>query len=88
MKHGLYSVRDAATETYNNTFTAPTNAAAMRQFSELAQDENTNVNRYPDDFVLYRVGTWDDDTGTLIPEEMIKLAHARDYKNEQSAETT
>lgn len=83
MNHGIFSVRDAATETYNTTFTAPTNQAAMRQFQDLSLDTNTNVNKHPDDFILYRVGSWDDDTGTLIPEEPVKLAHARDYHNEQ-----
>jgi hypothetical protein len=85
MIHGLFSVRDAATETYNITFTAPTNAAAIRQFGDLAQDTNTNVYKHPDDFVLYRVGSWDDDTGTVHPEELIKLAHARDYHGIQES---
>jgi len=84
MKHGLYSVRDAATETYNNIFVAPTNGAAIRQFGDLAQDEQTNVSRHPDDFILYRVGSWDDDNGTIEPEELIKLAIARDYHGKES----
>jgi len=84
MKHGLFSVRDQATETYNVTFTAPTNAAAMRQFGDLAQDENTNVHKHPTDFVLYRVGSWDDDTGEVLPETLQKLAQAEDYHGEPS----
>jgi len=85
MKHGLFSVRDSATETYNVTFTAPTNAAAMRQFGDLANDQSTNVNKHPKDFTLYRVGTWDDDTGEIEPETLQKLAQAEDYHGEASS---
>ena len=44
MIHGIFSVRDAATETYNTSFTAPTNKAAMRTFGDLAKNQDTNVN--------------------------------------------
>jgi len=84
MKHGIFSVRDSATKTYNVTFTAPTNAAAMRQFGDLAKDENTNVYKHPTDFVLYRVASWDDDSGEMTPETLQKLAHAEDYHGEAS----
>lgn len=82
MNSGLYSVRDSATGVYQNIFQSPTNEAAMRDFGDLARDETTSVNKHPDDYILYRVGSWDDDTGTITREEPIKLAHARDYLHE------
>lgn len=88
MKAGLFSVRDSATQVYQNIFQAHTNEAAIRSFGDLARDETTNVCKHPDDFILYRIGTWDDDTGTVTGEEPIKLAHARDYHGKTSTETT
>ena len=84
---GMYSVRDAATEIYNVPFFAKTNLAAIRQFEQLAKDESTDVHKYPDDFVLYRVGNWNEDTGWVEKENLIKLAHARDFTHGTSTET-
>lgn len=86
MKSGLFSVRDSATQVYQNIFQAPTNQSAMRSFGDLALDPDTNVYKHPEDFILYRIGTWDDDTGTVTGEEPIKLAHAQDYHGKESTE--
>lgn len=38
---------------------------AIRACSELAQDMSTTVGRHPADFMLFEVGTFDDQTGSL-----------------------
>lgn len=40
-------------------------AAAIRLFSKMCTDPQSTFNIQPADFTLYRVGTWDDETGQL-----------------------
>lgn len=63
-----YSVYDRKALQYYPPFFAATDGAASRMFSDLANDGNTNVGRHPSDYVLYRIGQYNDQKGALMPE--------------------
>lgn len=65
MQLRIYSVRDAKAELFNQPFFKNTHGEAERAFRELRQDPKSFINKYPDDFDLYYVGTYDDQTGKI-----------------------
>lgn len=71
-----YSVYDAKALVYAPPFFAATDGAALRSFQELANDLNTTVGKYPTDFSLWRIGSYDDQNGVFAP--AVPLAHVAD----------
>lgn len=63
----MYSIRDSKGEVYNTPFFQKTHGEAERSFRQLASDEKSLVWKYPDDFDLYFIGEWCDQTGVLTP---------------------
>lgn len=62
-----YSVYDRKALQYHAPFFTHTDGAAIRSFADLANDMNTTVGRHPADYVLFNVGTYSDDNGSLEP---------------------
>lgn len=61
----IYSIRDSKAEVFNQPFFQKTHGEAERNFMSLVQDEKSTVWKYPDDFDLYYLGDFDDQTGKL-----------------------
>jgi len=66
-----YSVYDRKGLVYHAPFFAAQDGQAVRSFSDLANDPATTVGRHPDDYVLYRVGAYDDASGSLLPASVL-----------------
>lgn len=67
MMLNAYSIFDNKALTFNPPFFQHNDAVARRMLSELAVDLNTQIGRHPGDFVLYCIGTYNDQTGELSP---------------------
>lgn len=65
----MYSIRDSKSEVFNTPWFAKTHGEAERNFLALTNDQQSMVAKYPEDFDLYHVGTYDDQTGKLYPLE-------------------
>lgn len=65
MKSNAYTLYDVKSLTYSNPFYAPTHGAAIRIVQDAAQDPNTSLGRHPADFILYCVGSFDDQSAML-----------------------
>lgn len=76
MMLNAYSIFDNKALQYHPPFFASTDGAAVRSLRDLANDRNTTVGRHPSDYVLYRVGTYDDANGRL--EAFSPLHHVMD----------
>lgn len=63
MLHHMYSIYDAKACAFNVPFFFANDALAIRAAQTTIADKNTQFARYPDDFVLYKVGVFDDQTG-------------------------
>jgi len=62
-----YSIRDAKAEVFNTPFFQKTHGEAERNFQQLVKDGKSMVAQYPEDYDLYYLGTYDDQTGTIDP---------------------
>lgn len=76
MEMKVFTIRDTKAGMYNTPFYAHTHGEAERSFRELAMDEKSLVSKYPEDYDLYYVGTFNSVTGksTLedAPQHVIK----------------
>jgi len=74
----VYSIRDAKAEVYNTPWFAKTHGEAERSFQQLTRDGKSTVNQFPEDYDLYYLGQYDDQTGTFepvdTPQHMLKAA--------------
>lgn len=62
----LMSILDTKSEAHE-FFIVPTTAVGLRRFEEYANDQNTMVGKYPEDFCLFHHATLDVTTGEITP---------------------
>jgi len=80
----IYTIYDTKAEHYGNPVFVRTDAEARRGFGQVAVDRQTEIGRHPEDFILYRIGTWDAETGRITPEAGTCIAKAIEFQNEGS----
>lgn len=63
----VVSVRDSAVDAFMNPFVVPAVGAAIRSFSDEVNryDASNAMNKHPDDYDLYEIGSFDPQTGLL-----------------------
>lgn len=69
MKKKMYAIRDTKAEIYKQPTYFLTHGEAERAFKELANDREGIIGKNPEDFDLYYMGEFDDETGNIIPQE-------------------
>lgn len=76
MELKVFSIRDAKGEIFHPPFYKKTHGEAERDFTTLVGDQNGMVSKYPEDFDLWYLGTFDDQTGKFLtletPQHVIK----------------
>lgn len=79
MELKVFTVRDSKAEIYSPPFYSKTHGEAERNFRELANDQKSMVSKYPQDFDLYFLGTYDDSVGKMdildTPQHVVKAAN-------------
>lgn len=65
MQLKAFSLLDMKTGIFNTPFFLSHVGHAIRACTDLGQDRNTTVGRYPSDFTLVEIGSWDDQTAVL-----------------------
>lgn len=63
MTNNIYAIYDDKAESYNSPFPLATDGLAVRSFTEATNDQRTDLYKYPGDFKLYLIATWDNTTG-------------------------
>lgn len=80
MNTKIYAVFDNKAEAFMQPFFADTAGIATRNFQTNVNSPDTILNKYPNDFVLYEIGIFDDAKGQVIPHEHnVNLGMAIDY---------
>lgn len=76
MKLKAFTIRDTKGEVFNTPFFQKTHGEAERSFKSLLNDQQSMVAKYPEDYDLYYIGEYDDQTGqfnsTDTPQHMVK----------------
>lgn len=63
----IFSVYDKKAKSFNTPFFSLNHDVAKRQFVELCRDARTVVARNPEDYDLFCLGSFADETGALTP---------------------
>lgn len=82
MELKAFSIRDAKGEVFHPPFYKHTHGEAERDFHQTTKDEKSMVNKYPEDYDLYFLGTYDDQTGLFksldTPQHIVKAVQLKD----------
>jgi len=79
MRMNLYSVLDVQVKAFCPPFVAPNDGVAKRDFAYAANDPTTNVGKYPSDFKLFCIGSFDDEIGEVRNDVHRSLGYASSY---------
>lgn len=61
----IFAVLDVKLGAFAQPFFAQNSAFAQRMFFDAARDPNTMLGKHPQDFFLYRLGTFDEESGYI-----------------------
>lgn len=68
MHYLLVSIKDRAIESFLPIGNCRAEGEAIRVFKDMIRDTNTPQHAHPDDFDIYIVGHFDDQTGLITPQ--------------------
>ncbi len=63
----IYSIYDSKAEAYLQPIFATTNGVAIRMFSKAISDEDHAFNQNAEDFTLFEIGSFFEDTAIIEP---------------------
>lgn len=73
MKVPYFAVFDHQTRSYGQIFPSQTEGSAVRSFQMSVNDSQSMPSKYPEDFALFQVGEFEDETGSFNSFEPPKL---------------
>lgn len=73
--YGIYSIRDVKTG-YLSLLCEPDDAVASRNFEHAVRTADGLMRTHPQDFALYKVGTYDSEHGHIEP--LVPVVHILD----------
>ncbi len=80
MNQCIYSIYDSASGLYSRPFFMTTDAAAIRAFTDIANDKNEAVGSHPEDYSLFLLGEWNDVHGKVTNDDNTCLRTALEVK--------
>jgi hypothetical protein len=69
MKYAVCAVKDRAVNAYNRPIYVPTVGVAIRSFTDEVNRQDSELQNHPEDYDLYEIGQWDDETAIYTPLE-------------------
>lgn len=75
MQLKIFTIRDTKGEIYHPPFYQRSHGEAERAFTQLINDPKSQISQYPEDYDLYYLGEYDDQTGKIFPETTPKHLH-------------
>lgn len=80
MKLTAFSVFDIKAKVFCMPFFVHNVNLALRSFGDAVLDNSTGISKHPEDYHLYKLGEFDDDSGKLLSLEVPEfVAHAIDF---------
>ena len=84
MQHLLMAIKDRAIDAFQPVASVRAKGEAIRPFQDAINNpQNAQLHAHPDDYDLYMVGTFDDETGELTPIKPEKLADGKQLQIER-----
>ena len=82
MKLKMFTIRDDKANGYNQPFFTPTIGLAERSFTDEANNPESNLNKHSEDFTLFLLGEFNQETGQLelepTPKPLMKAIEVKD----------
>lgn len=87
MKTPVCAVRDSAAQLFGQPIFVRHTAQAMRSFTDEVnrQDENNTYYKHPEDYELWQIATFDEETGQFEPQQQ-RLCRALDVAKQNTPE--
>lgn len=80
----FFSIRDIKAESFMDPFMSQNAATAVRMVSQAVNDPAHQFNKYPEDYVLFEVGGWNQETGELESQTPYKISGCLELITAQS----
>ncbi len=81
----IFSVYDSKAEAYLLPFYEVSTASALRSFEQICNEPKHSFCKYPADFTLFQIATFDDSTATVTPlTTHVNLGKASEFLKQQS----
>lgn len=65
----VVSIKDRLANVHGQPMFFATTGTAIRAFQDAINDQQSNVSKHPDDYDLFQLGTYNDETGTFTNAE-------------------
>lgn len=78
----VYAIRDSKIHAFSQPYYSHTHGSALRAFSDHVNDANTQPNKHPEDYTLWHLGTFNDETGDLNQDKPTQIGTASEYRKE------
>ncbi len=79
MKTEMFTVLDQVADHYLEPFFSPTIESGIRAFKSVVQTEGHQFGKFPEDYALYHIGTYDGGQGTIEAKMPNKVAMATSF---------
>jgi len=76
----LFSIWDNKAKFHSTPWFSPNDDTAIREFVRVVNDGSSAINASPDDYTLFRIGTFDSDTGLITAEDKKLLSLGTDVR--------
>jgi len=78
-----FTIHDSKAGVYARPFFLQSAGVAMRIFGDMANDPNDPVGSHPEDYTLFEIASWDEDTARFTQDGALRsLANAIELKTE------
>lgn len=85
MLQKMFVIYDSKTEAYLTPFFMPSKGDAIRALSSLVADVSHNFGKYPEDFTLFEIGSWNNsDCKFVLHEAKHSIGVLVEFKRESS----
>ena len=72
----IYAVRDQKLEAFNRPFFLQSDGVAIRAFQDEVNSHESELHKHAEDYDLYTIGMYDENTGIISPHAPLHLANA------------
>lgn len=73
MEIRVFAVRDMKALAFLQPFFSQSSMSAIRAFGDACEQKDTPFNKHPEDYVLYEIGGYNDDTGMLTAVSPVRM---------------
>lgn len=72
MIHKIVAIYDSKAEAFLKPVFVQSNGAAVRSFADAVNDPSTEFHKHPEDYTMFSIGEWTDDTALFDPDPVIQ----------------